>query len=142
MAEHSAKTTWRDGMTFDTVVDDKVNLSFVLSSGFEDPEEAKHGMAPVAMVLAGLAGCTAMDVISILKKKRQEVTSFEVHVEGEQAGEHPRVYEKVTIVYRVRGAVTEEALARAIELSMTKYCPVSAMVREVAEIDYRYEIVG
>ncbi len=141
MADHNAKTVWRSGMTFDTVVDGKSDLSLVLSSGFEDPEEGKQGLAPVAMVLAGLVGCTAMDVISILKKKRQEVESFEVSVEGDQAKEHPRIYEKVTIVYRVSGSVTEEALARAIELSMTKYCPVSAIVREVADIDYRYEVV-
>jgi putative redox protein len=97
----------------------------------------------MGMILVGLAGCTAIDVITILQKKRQEVTSLEIEVEGDQADEFPKVYRQVNVVYRVGGkGLSEEAVARAIELSMTKYCPVNAMLRWGTRIDYRYEIIN
>ena len=99
------------------------------------------GPDPVRFLLLGLAGCTAMDVISILRKKRQEVTSLEVEVHGTRVDKHPKVYNRIEVVYRVEGnEVDARALERAIELSETRYCPVIAMLGETAEIVSRYEI--
>ena len=99
------------------------------------------GPDPVRFLLLGLAGCTAMDVISILRKKRQEVTDLEVKVHGRRVDEHPKVYDHIEVIYRVEGKeVDAKALERAIELSETRYCPVMAMVSKTAEMVSRYEI--
>jgi putative redox protein len=100
------------------------------------------GFRPLELMLVSLAGCTGMDVISILKKKRQAVTGFEVRVDAEQAGDHPHVYTDLRVTYIVRGRNLEPAaVARSIELSMTKYCPAIAMLRHTANITPAYEIV-
>ncbi|NDJ84441.1 MAG: OsmC family protein [Chloroflexi bacterium] len=143
MADHTAKIAWKESMTFDAVSDEKTHLNFPLSSSHFDEAEGDKGLSPMGLVLVGLAGCTGMDVVSILRKKRQEISFFEIEVEGDQDDSHPRVYRNVTIVYRIAGPdLDEQAVARAIELSMTKYCPVSGMLREVGEINYRYEMVN
>lgn len=139
MASHQTKLIWRGGMIFDTIVDGKKNLPFTFSSGFIDPAEAEVGYTPMGVLLAALAGCTAMDVVSILTKKRQSLTHFEVEVEGEQQNEHPHVYREITVTYRVNSEVETDALQRAIDLSVNKYCSVNAMLKEVANITYRHE---
>jgi putative redox protein len=141
MADHNAKLVWRSGMTFDVVSDGKQDLPLVLSSSQLSQEEGDNGLSPMGLILAGLAGCTAMDVMSILQKKRQNVRSLAIEVEGDQGDEHPKLYRHVTIVYRVSGDVSETALERAIELSIDKYCPVNGMLKAFAEIKTRYEIV-
>lgn len=94
------------------------------------------------LVLLGLAGCTAMDVISILRKKRQHVTGFEVQAHAERAEEHPKVFTDVTIRYIVEGInIDPAAVMRAIELSETKYCPAQAMLVQAVPIKHEYEIV-
>jgi putative redox protein len=99
------------------------------------------GPEPLRLLLLSLASCTAMDVISILRKKRQEVSSLAVEVQGRRVDEHPRVYDHVEVIYRISGKeVDAKALERAIELSETRYCPVMAMVSKTAEIVSRYEI--
>jgi putative redox protein len=99
------------------------------------------GPEPLRLLLLSLASCTAMDVISILRKKRQEVTDLTVDVRGSRVDEHPRVYDRIEVIYRVRGkGVDAKALERAIELSETRYCPVIAMVSKAAGIRSRYEI--
>lgn len=110
-----------------------------------DAEESVGGQGagaqPLRLVLLGMAGCTAMDVISVLRKKRQEVSGLEVEVSGNRVDEHPRVYDSIEVVYRVRGReVDPKAVERAIELSETRYCPAIAMIGEVTEITSRYEI--
>ena len=99
------------------------------------------GPTPIDALLAALAGCTAMDVASILRKKRQSAASYEIEVDGDRAEEHPRVFTAVRIEHRVRGAVEPEALRRSIELSATTYCPVSAMLSAVARVEHRYRLV-
>lgn len=100
-----------------------------------------RGARPMSLLLLGLAGCTAMDVISILRKKRQHVTGLAVEARGRQAEQHPRVYESVEVVYVVRGkGLDPRAIERAIELSETRYCPAIATLGETAEISSRYEI--
>jgi putative redox protein len=93
------------------------------------------------LLLVALAGCTAMDVISILRKKRQQISSLNVEVQGSRADQHPKVYTRLEVLYRVRGNnVDPQAVARAIELSETRYCPVIGMLGKVAQIRTRYEI--
>ena len=110
-----------------------------------DAEETVGGVGagpqPHRLLLQALAGCTAMDVISILRKKRQQVSGLSVEVQGSRADQHPRVYTRIEVLYRVRGQnVDPQAVARAIELSATRYCPVIAMLGKVAEVRTHYEI--
>jgi putative redox protein len=101
-------------------------------------------LSPVETVLASLAACSAMDVASIAAKKRQVVTVYRIHVEGEQRDEYPQVYTSVTVTHEVEGPDVEvAAIRRAIELSATKYCPVSAMLSAGAtEVHHRYRVRG
>ena len=99
------------------------------------------GPTPIDALIASLAGCTAMDVASILRKKRQPAATYEVVVDGDRAEEHPRVFTAIRVEHRVSGAVDPEALRRSIELSATTYCPVSAMLSAVARLEHRYRLV-
>ncbi len=97
---------------------------------------------PMEMLLVSVAGCTAVDVISILEKKRQIVTDYDVEITGIRRDEYPKAYIKFHIHHIVRGHdVSEKAVADAIELSDTKYCSVAATVRPTAEITTSYEII-
>jgi len=99
------------------------------------------GPTPMELQLVALAGCGAMDVISVLRKMRQEITAYQVTVAATRAEEHPRVYRTATITHRVRGrGVREQAVKRAIALSMARYCPVYAMLHPTVEISERYEM--
>ena len=107
-----------------------------------DDAAGNTGPKPIELVAIGLAGCTAFDVIGILRKKRQEVTGYEVRVEAEQKQEPPQVFTHVRVHHIVTGVdVSERALQDAIHLSEEKYCSVGAMVKLSAEIDSTYEIV-
>lgn len=98
--------------------------------------------SPMEFILFGLAGCTAMDVISILQKKRENVKRVEVHFEAERAEDHPKVYKKIHLKYVIKGKnVNPKSVERAIELSETKYCSASAMLSKTAEITHEYVIV-
>lgn len=100
--------------------------------------------SPVETVLSALAACSAMDVVSILGKKRQVIATYEIRVEGFQRGEYPQVYTRIDVIHDVSGPeVTEEALRRCIELSATKYCPVNAMLSAGAtEVHHGYRVRG
>ena len=98
--------------------------------------------SPLEMLLVAVAGCTAMDVISILLKKRQNITDYNVEVTGERADDHPRKFVKFNVHHIVQGrSVSEKAVADAIELSDQKYCSVAATVRPTAEIITSYKII-
>ncbi len=100
------------------------------------------GPAPMELILIGLAGCTAMDVISIMDKKRQPMTNLRVKAEAEYADTHPMVFTKIHLEYVAYGTgINEKALIRAIELSEKHYCPAQAMLQKVAEITHSYRIV-
>jgi putative redox protein len=100
------------------------------------------GFRPMELFLAGLGGCTAMDVISVLQKKRQQVTGLEVKVTGSRADEHPRVFTSAHLEYVVHGHdVRPDAVERAIELSVTKYCPAQAMLRQAMPITHSFRII-
>lgn len=96
---------------------------------------------PMEMVLFGLGGCTGMDVISILRKMRQDVTGFRIEIEKKNADEHPKVYTEINMKYIFSGRqLDEKKIARAIELSQDRYCSVSAMLGKTASISHTYEI--
>jgi putative redox protein len=97
--------------------------------------------SPMELLLISLGGCTGADVHSILQKKRQRVTSYEIEVRGQRRDEHPRIYTSIEVIHKVKGYnIDEKAVARAIELSETKYCSVSAMLSASATITSRYDI--
>jgi putative redox protein len=98
------------------------------------------GASPRESVLIGLVGCTGMDVASILAKKRQPPASYQVAVEAECADRPPRVFTRIVIEHRVSGAVEAEAVRRAIELSATRYCPVTAMLSRSVVLEHRYRL--
>ena len=98
--------------------------------------------SPMEMLLISLGGCTGADVVAILEKKRQRVTSYEIEVRGLRRAEYPRIYTHIEVIHRVRGRdIDPKAVAHAVELSETKYCSVSAMLKPAAEITSRYEII-
>lgn len=100
------------------------------------------GFRPMEMLLVGLSGCTGMDVISILRKKHQDVTAYEVRVRGERAEDHPMVFTDITVEHVITGHnVSEEAVARAIELSETKYCGAGATLSKLATLKHTYRII-
>jgi putative redox protein len=103
--------------------------------------DERGGPTPIDGLLASLAGCTGMDVASLLRKKRQSAVAYEIEVDGDRAEDHPRVFTAVRVEHRVRGAVTPEALRRSIELSATTYCPVSATLSAVARVEHRYRLI-
>lgn len=107
-----------------------------------DDATGNTGPKPIELVAIGLAGCTAFDVINILRKKRQDVTGYEVRVEAEQRSEPPNVFTKIRIHHVVTGLdISEEALKGAIHLSESKYCSVSAMLQLSAGIETTFEII-
>lgn len=107
------------------------------------PEYGRNtGPAPMELILLGLAGCTAMDVITIMEKKRQPLTNLQVKVAAERTDTHPKVYSKIHLEYIAYGnGVDENALVRAIKLSEERYCSVSTMLSKTAEITTTYRLV-
>jgi putative redox protein len=134
-----ASVLWSKGMTFTGTADS----GFTVPLG-TDPAVGgdNDGFRPMELLVIGLAGCTAMDVISILRKKRADVTGFEVKVNTERANEHPKVVTAFAIHYIVRGRnIDPRAVERALELSQTTYCPAQAMLSKSAPITLSYEII-
>lgn len=134
----NAEVSWREGLSFTATAD----------SGFEVPlgadpavGGANDGFRPMELMAVSLAGCTAMDVISILLKKRQDVTAFDVTVKAERAQGHPKVFTRAVIEYEVTGhGVQEDAVRRSIELSAEIYCPAQGMLAKVLPIELDYVI--
>ena len=108
----------------------------------DPPEGDDAASSPKEAVLVALAGCTAMDVASILRKKRQAASSYEIEVTAESGDEHPKVFTTITVEHRVSGDVEAEALRRSIELSATRYCPVNAMLSASVTVTHRYRLTG
>lgn len=135
----NASVTWHHGMTFTGTAD----TGFTVPLGTDPAYGGENdGFKPLELMAVSLAGCTAMDVISILQKKRQQVTAFEVHVQTERAADHPRVFTKIHVEYIVTGkGVDEAALERSIELSETKYCPAQALLSKAVEITHSHKIL-
>jgi putative redox protein len=128
-----ASVNWTDGERFVGVA----------SSGHalvvDADRKRNSGVGPMELVLVGLCACTATDVVSILRKKREPFTSVEVRAQAERAKEPPTVYETIHLVYRVGGAVSSKAVEDAVRLSKEKYCSVSAMLQKTAKITSEVE---
>ena len=104
--------------------------------------ERASAPTPMELLLIALGSCTAVDVVSIMEKKRQRVTDYRVEVRGERRAEHPRSYNRIEVKHIVWGHhLSEKALAQAIKLSETKYCSVAATFRPTVEIISSYEII-
>lgn len=130
---------WQGGMKFIATADS--NHEVILDS---DPAVGgtNLGSRPMELILEGLAGCTAMDVISIMRKKRQNVTGFTVSAHAERAETHPKVFTAIEIKYTFRGQnIDPKAVERSIELSEQIYCPAQAMLSQIAPIKLSYEII-
>jgi putative redox protein len=128
-----AKVIWKEKMSFEGTADSgfKVTLGTIPEVGGDN-----DGFRPMELLAIGLAGCTAMNVISILNKKKQDVHDFEVRVHADRAEEHPKVFTHLTIEYVVSGKnVDRAAVERAVELSETKYCSAQAMFKKIVPID-------
>jgi len=106
-----------------------------------DDAQGHTGPKPIELALLALGGCTAFDVIGILRKMRQHVTSYEIEVRAEQRQEPPNYFTRVEIKHRLGGTIDPESVRRAIELSETKYCSVGAMISKTARIESTFEII-
>lgn len=134
----NTRVTWVDGLQFVSTAEGSRG-AFVLDSPSSEGGPAA-GTSPVEALLSALGGCAGMDVISILKKKRQRVTGLYVAMRGRRAEEHPRRYTHIEMEFVVRGfGVSPQAVARAIELSETKYCSVAASLNAEIVTSYRVE---
>jgi len=131
-----ALVTWNGAMRFTGSNEDGRTLVL-------DDREGGGGPSPLQGLLMSLGACSAMDVISILAKKRQQVTSYAVEVEGDQREAYPRIFPRMSVTHVLTGpALDETAVRRAIFLSATKYCPVSATISAGAtEIHHRFRII-
>ena len=111
--------------------------AIVIDTGAE-----KTANSPMELLLIALSGCTASDVVGILRKKREPFTGLEVRAEGERASAYPAVYTAIHLTYLVRGQVSKKAMEDAVRLSKEKYCSVSAMLEKTAKITYTVEHVS
>ena len=133
-----AKVRWVEGMQF--VATPPSNHAIVLD-GSQKAGAADSAIHPGELVLVGLAGCTGIDVVSIMKKMHIEFSEFEVHVDAEAAEEHPRGWKKIKVSYLAAGKdIPVDKFKHAIEMSQEKYCSVSATLRWPVEISYDYRI--
>jgi len=131
--------SWKGNFRFEAKTEKGLSVNFDAPAkyGGEDTEPT-----PMETVLASLAGCTSFDVLTILKKKRQNISSYYVETEAERNEEPPEVFTKIHIKYILTGKnISKEAVERAIQLSYDKYCSVGAMLKKTAEITTSYEII-
>ena len=105
-----------------------------------DTASEKSASSPMELVLIALCGCTASDVVGILKKKREPFTHLEVRAVGERASGYPAVYKEIKLIYRIGGKVSRKAVEDAVRLSKEKYCSVSAMLEKTAKISSEIEL--
>jgi putative redox protein len=131
----SAKAIWTDNERY--IGEATSRHALVMDTASE-----KTANTPMELVLIALCGCTASDVVGILKKKREPFTSLEVSAEGERADGYPAVYTEIRLKYRVTGKVSAKAMEDAVRLSKEKYCSVSAMLQKTATVEYQIEFVN
>lgn len=131
------KFKWLQKMSFEADLD---GHKLIIDANEENGGE-NQGPRPKILMLASLAGCTGMDVVSILTKMRVNYDSFSVHVEGETGEEHPKKYESMKIIYHITGKdIDLEKVQKAVNLSSEKYCGVSAFYNKVIDIEYEIKI--
>jgi putative redox protein len=125
-----AHSDWKHDGVFEGVTESGNKIQFDTDSPYA------HGPSPMEAVLAALCSCTSVDVVSILKKKRQEVTGLRVSAVADRAADAPRVFTHIKLTYAVRGKLSRKAVEDAVALSKNKYCSVSKMLEKAATIDY------
>jgi len=131
--KETIKAQWLNDMSFEAEVDGhKIYLDTSMEHGGKNT-----GPRPKLMMLVALAGCTGMDVVAILKKMRENVEEFSVEVEGDVSEEHPKKFEGMKVIYRLKGKdIKRKNVEKAVDLSSTRYCGVSANYKEAFEIDH------
>lgn len=132
-----AEAVWQEDWRF--VAETGTGHEVVMDASVEHGG-TEGGARPMELLLVGIAGCTAMDIVSILRKMRQTVASYRVRIVGQRRDEEPMIFTQIVIEHVISGEVSEERLAHAIKLSNDKYCSAQAMVKGVAEIETRYVI--
>jgi putative redox protein len=134
-----AKVVWKQGLAFTGMSDTGFTLPLDADAAVGGGDE---GFRPMELFAIGLAGCTAMDVISILRKKQVDVTAFEVRTHVRRTDQHPKVFTSVEVEYVVTGRnVDLGAVQRSVELSITKYCPAQAMLSKAVPITHTITIL-
>ena len=131
----SARTIWTDNERY--IGEANSHHAIVMDTATE-----KTANTPMELVLIALCGCTASDVVGILRKKREPFTALEVRADGERASGYPAVYTAIKLIYRVGGKVSHKAVEDAVQLSKEKYCSVSAMLEKTAKITIEIEYDG
>lgn len=131
----TAKAIWTDHERYTGEADSRHAIVM-------DTAADKTANTPMELVLIALCGCTASDVLGVLKKKREPFTTLEVSAEGERAQGYPAVYTRIKLKYRVGGEVSKKAMEDAVRLSKDKYCSISAMLAKTAKIDFEIEYVN
>ena len=128
---HKVVTSWKGGLTFES--DNPSGKTLILDTDVEG--QVRKGLSPKAMMLSSLAGCSGLDVLSILDKMKVEVEDFKIEVIGELTDQHPKYYHKVMVNYYFYGNnLNEERCQRAVQLSVDKYCGVMEMFRQFADL--------
>jgi len=133
------KLDWQEGLRF--IGSNESGHTVVINNDL-DEKGNKKGFSPVELTAISMGGCTGMDVISILKKKRQDVHALEIKIHTERVEKHPRVWSEAVITYIVTGKnIDPKAVERAIQLSVENYCAVHNMLKQAVSISNRYEII-
>jgi putative redox protein len=125
-----AHSDWKHDDVYEGIAEDGNTITFDADSAHT------HGPSPMQAVLMALCSCTSVDVVSILKKKRQDLTGLRVSATATQAEEAPRVFTHIVLTYAVRGKLSRKAVEDAVALSKNKYCSVSKMLEKAATIEY------
>lgn len=134
-----ARVQWLDGRAF---VGESGSGHAVVMDGAPESGGRNIGVRPMEMLLIGLGGCTAFDVVMILERMREKVTGLDIALEGERAAEDPKVFTHVKIIYKVTGRNLKPAnVERAVHLSAEKYCSASIMFGKTAKIEHAFEII-
>jgi putative redox protein len=134
-----ARVKWVEAATF---VGESGSGHAVVMDGPEDSGGRNLGIRPMEMLLLGMGGCTAFDVVHILNRARQPVTDCVVELEAERAATEPKVFTRIHVHFRVSGnGLSEKQVARAVELSAGKYCSASIMLGKVAEVSHDFEVI-
>jgi len=127
-------TTWKHDQAFDSRLEDNI---------FSIDGNRKEGPNPKALLLSAIAACSGIDVVDILAKMRVDLQGLEIDVESEQTDEHPRVFKDIHVLYKVKtDPLNEDKVRKAIELSLNKYCGVSAMLSKNSPIHYKLELLS
>jgi putative redox protein len=139
MTLHSVDTTWLEGMAFENTAD---GYKFKVDAA-DEFGGTKKGPKPKLLLLNALAGCTGMDVVSILRKMKQDFSWFNIKVEADLGDDHPKTYEAIRITYQFKAAddLDDGKVRKAVLLSQDQYCGVSAMLKKASDLSWEIEYI-